>query len=294
MKKIVSIRSLDWIDEIKGLAEGIILSDFFHGSQSAENFSEKEIEEGILSAKKQGLLVSVLMNRMYVDEEIEKARGYMQWLCDLEVDWIYYQDPAVYMIACELKVQSKLVYDPDTLLTNFRDVQHMLNQGIHHSVISKEITLEEMKNILKNVKGPSEIIGFGYLKLSTSKRQLIQSYCDEIEIENTAKYRRDVYLIESTRKGKMPIIEDDHGTHIFSDYVLCAFDEIQQLKNAGLAFLRIEGIFMQKQVIVDVLKALCDCESGMPAQQCQEAFQKKYSDVPWSTGYMHQKTNLVK
>ncbi|MFV0479019.1 MAG: peptidase U32 family protein [Anaerorhabdus sp.] len=294
MKIVVSIKDLSWIEEMKELAHVIVLSDKFHGTQSAHCFSLDEIKAGIVLAQERKLLSAVLMNRMYVDKELEQATDYMKEICECGVDWIYYQDPAIYMIAQQLGYLDKLVYDPDTLLTNYRDVAWIMKQGINHSVLSKEITLDEMLAILKEVDGPSEVIGFGYLKLSTSKRKLVQSYCDEIQIENTLYNKRDGYIVESTREGKMPIIEDEHGTHVFSDHILCALEESFQLSQAKLAYLRVDSIFLEKEMIMDILQALRAIECGEDSVEVAAVFQKKYDDMPLGTGYMHQKTNLVK
>lgn len=294
MKRVVSIGGLDWIEEIKGLADGVILSDAFHGCQSTFAFSEEEIKQGIDQSRKASIFSAVLMNRMYMDDELEEAKRYMQQVCDWGVSWIYYQDPAIYMIASELGKENQLVYDPDTLLTNGHDLKWVMSQGVHHGVISKEITFDEMKNILKVVQGVGEIIIFGYLKLSTSRRRLIQNYCDEVGIENPMTGSKEGYLIESTRTGKMPIVEDQHGTHIFTDYILCALEESRGLKQAGLQVARIEGIFLNKEMIVDVLKVLVAMDAGERAEEAIRKFQEKYKSYPFSTGYMHQKTNLVK
>ncbi len=294
LKQIVTIGQLDWIEAIAKHGDGILLSDGFHGAQSPKSFTMNEIKEGINRTKTCGLICAVRMNRMYAESEIQTIESYMRQLIDWHVDWIYYQDPAVYMVAETLGVQNKLVYDPDTLMTNSRDVQYMLDQGIHHAVLSKEITLEEMVQILNKLAQPVEAILFGYLKLATSKRRLIESYCQEIGVENTLFNRKDCFLIESTRNEKMPIVEDEHGTHVFMDYILCAMEEVLPLQQAGLDILRIDGNFLEKEMIIEAVAAFKQILTGSSPQMIVEEFKKKYENYPWSTGYMYQKTNLVK
>ncbi len=294
MKVIVSIKDLNWIEEMSELMQVVLFSEEFHGTQSAHNFSKEEIKEGIKRAQTQECMSAVLMNRMYTDEELDEAKQYMIEMDQAQVDWFYYQDPAIYMIAKELNLEGKLVYDPDTLLTNSNDVKVIQELGIHHGVISKEITKDEMIEILRKVQGKSEVIGFGYLKLSTSKRKLIQSYCDEVAIQNTMRNSQEGYLIESTREGKMPIVEDEQGTHIYTDYVLCALEEISDFMSADLEWLRVESHFIEKEVIHEFLKSLRQVIDGVDATKVKDEFTEKYPELPWSSGYMYQKTNLVK
>lgn len=295
MKRIVTIKELKDISLfLEAGISGIIVSDEFHGTRASGVFSMAEIKEASEIAKRNELILGVLMNRIYVDEELEQAENYLKFLKELQVDWIYYNDPAVVVLAEKLEMVSKLVYDPDTLMTNSYDMKFALAQGIHHAVLSTEITLEEMETITQKVGGNTEAILFGYLNMSYSKRQLIQNYCDELGVDNTLHNRRDCILIESTREGKMPIFEDGQGTHIYTDYILDAFEEYKILKDAGLEVVRIDSIFLDRWIVADALKVFTMIDLGFPGKIVKAKFEEKYKEQPWSTGYMYQKTNLVK
>ncbi|MFV0379783.1 MAG: U32 family peptidase [Anaerorhabdus sp.] len=287
MKKLLSIKDISWISKVSELIDGIILSDSYHGSQYAFAFDKEQLKEGIKQAKENNLICGILMTRMYTDKELDEAKNYLKWLKEESVDLIYYQDPAIYILAEELKMSHLLVYDPDTLLTNGYDMQEVNKKGISHGVVSKDLTLDEIIEILDLVNGKSEVIIFGYLKLSSSKRKFIQNYCDEINILNTASKKDDVYLIESTREGKMPIFEDDQGTFVYSDFILCAYNEFNKLKDHNLEYARIDSHFLDFDVIYDFLLLL----SG---KVTHDNFIKKYRELPFSSGYMYTKTNLVK
>ncbi len=289
------------IDELKDIqiyaeagATVFLFADEFHGTRVAKKMQLDEIIQGVQLVKELGLKTALMMNRIYTDAEINKIEEMLVFAKDTEIDWIYYNDPAVFMCAEEIDLISHLVYEPDTLMTNSRDMQFILNQGVHHAVLSTEITLNEMKTMTRNVNGNTEAILFGYLNMSYSKRHLIQNYCDEIGIENTYQDAMNMVLIESTREGRMPIIEDAQGTHIFTDYVLDAFNEIVELNKEGLQVVRVDGIFLSRDCIADACRAFRMILSGLPSEIIKQKFEEKYPTIPWSTGYMYQKTNLVK
>lgn len=275
-------------------ATGFILADEFHSTRVAKKMTWEEIKEAILLIKEMNLKAAFMMNRIYTDAEIGRLEEGLKFLKEVNIDWIYYNDPAVYIVAEEVGLVSTLVYEPDTLMTNSRDMQFVLDQGVHHAVLSTEITLDEMLTMTNNVQGRTEAILFGYLNMSYSKRHLIQNYCDEIGIENKYQDQMDMVLIEATRQGKMPIIEDSQGTHIFTDYVLDGFDELVELNKAGLQVARIDGIFLDQQCVVDACRAFHDILNGQDSKEVKKVFEEKYPTIPWSTGYMYQKTNLVK
>lgn len=295
MELIVTIEKISDIQfYAKAGATGFIFADEFNSTRVAKKMNLDEIRQGVSVVKELGLKAAFMMNRIYTDNEMDKLMSTLVFLKDVGMDLIYYNDPSVYMCAEELGCVALLVYEPDTLMTNTRDMQFILEQGVHHAVLSPEITLDEMVEMTNNVKGKSEAILFGYLNMSYSKRHLIQNYCDELGIENTYQDRMDMVLIEATRQGKMPIVEDIQGTHIFTDYVLNALDELVELQKAGLYAARIDGIFLDRDCIADACRAFRDVLQGANSQEVKQVFEAKYPMLPWSTGYMYQKTNLVK
>ena len=118
----------------------------------------------------------VLVNRFFVEEELEALREHLQRLKDLDVDGIYYGDEGVYQEAKALGIENRLIYNPDTLITNHSDVQYYLDEGISMVTISKEITLDEICAIAKKVQGECEVIIHGRLNMMHSKRNLLSNY----------------------------------------------------------------------------------------------------------------------
>lgn len=295
MEFIVTIENIEdmYLFQEAG-ATVLLFCDEFHGTRAPRRFTNEELVQAFKKTHELGLKVAVYMNRIYTDVELDKAKAYLEFLKENGVELIYYNDPAIYILAEEVGIVGNLVYEPDTLMTNSRDMQFVLDQGIHHAVLSTEITLDEMKEMCINVSGNTEAILFGYLNMSYSKRHLIQNYCDEIGVENMWMNKMDCVLIESTREGRMPILEDEQGTHIFTDYILDAFDEFKILKDIGLKSMRIDGIFLPNDVVVDACKAFVMIDLGMDSESIRKKFEEKYSEYPFSKGYMYQKTNLVK
>lgn len=295
MELLVTLENCNDIQTFADAGATVFLfADEFHGTRVAKKMSLDEISFGVKQVKELNLKSALMMNRIYTDAEIDKIEEMLEFAKKIQIDWIYYNDPAVFMCAEEMGMVCQLVYEPDTLMTNSKDMQFILDQGVHHAVLSTEITLDEMKTMTRNVHGNTEAILFGYLNMSYSKRHLIQNYCDEIGIENNFQDKMDMVLIESTREGKMPIIEDGQGTHIFTDYILDAFNEIVELNKEGLKVVRIDGIFLNRDCVADACRAFRMILSGLPSEIIKEKFEEKYLTLPWSTGYMYQKTNLVK
>lgn len=282
-------------DIVKLLEAGssiIGIGDDYFAARCAGVFSREEMEEAIdLIHQGKGKCV-VFVNRMLGEEEIDRTREYLGYLKSLEVDYVLYNDPAVYVLADEIGMVPKLIYQPDTLMTNSKDVNFMLRQGVDSVFISKELTFEEIMGIASSCKDKCNVIIHGYLNMSYSKRKLLKSYFEmlgkEVDYQN-----RDLRLIEYTRTGKMPVYEDEQGTHIFTDYVLESFKEIKALSEC-VKFLMVDSMFLDIEVVIEAVKAYKAILVGADPEVVEMSYKEKYSELPLSDGYHYTKTNLVK
>ena len=56
----------------------------------------------------------VLVNRIFVEEELERLRDFLKLLKELDVEGIYYGDEGVLYEAARLDMKDRLIYNPDT------------------------------------------------------------------------------------------------------------------------------------------------------------------------------------
>ena len=280
------------IDKLLEAGSTIIgIGDDYFAARCAAVFSRDEMKEAVsLIHQREGKCV-VFINRMLGEEEIAKAREYLGFLKELKVDYLLYNDPAMYILAEELGMVTQLIYQPDTLMTNSKDVSFMLRQGIDSVFISKELTFDEMMEIGNACKDKCNVIIHGYLNMSYSKRKLLKAYFDMLgkEVDYTSM---DLRLIEYTRTGRMPIYEDEQGTHIFTDYILESFREIKAFSGV-VRFLMIDSMFMEIEAVLGAIKAYKAIIEGEDPEVIEQQYREQY-DLPLSDGYHYTKTNLVK
>lgn len=256
--------------------------------------SWNEIEEIKEACDKLELRLGMMLNRIYFDSDIPALKDALKRYKELGIQRIEYTDPAVFIEAQKLGMQNCLVYNPDTLMCNTPDVQFYLDLGISGVLLSKEITLDEMKEIIENTRGKTEVILFGRLNMSYSKRYLLSSYMKEIGKEEDVFDRQDLVLIETTREGRMPVVEDEHGTAVYTDYTLGGFNEMLPLLQSGVSAFRFDNSFMSNEVFIDCLKGFSAVLQGKDGKTVFDTLKSNYPELALGTGYMYQKTNLVK
>lgn len=238
---------------------------------------------------------AVNLTRFFTEEECEKCKAALVDLKAAEVDQIYFTDCCVLWLAKELNMEDKLIYNPDTLITNASDAQFYLDQKIQMVTLSKEITLDEMCQIASKVKGNLEVIIHGRLNMMHSKRRLLSSYFEFIGKEVDCINQHDMYLMEENRDERMPIVQDELGTHVFTGFTLCAMKEVKPLMEAGISHMRIESLFMNSdevaQCAMDYRKVLNGEADGT---EMFNAYREKYASANISDGFMYKKTSLTK
>ena len=114
-------------------------------------------------------------------------------------------------------------------------------------VTARELSLEEIKEIRKNIPDELEIETFvhGAMCISYSGRCLLSNYFTGRDANHgacTHPCRWKYSVVEETRPGEyLPVYENERGTYIFNSKDLCMIEHIPELIEAGIDSFKIEG-----------------------------------------------------
>ncbi len=210
------------------------------------------------------------------ENDIEEIKEFMSEFKD--VLGFYYSDMAVYMIAKELGIENKLIYNPGTLVTSVADAEFYLSLGIKRVCLSREITLEDILKF-SHLKDQVEIIIHGKLNMFYSKRKLLTNYFTYIK----EAVQKKGTLEEEIRDESYPVIEDEHGTNIFHEKAVNSFEEYNTLATFTK---RIDGYLLEEfDYVVDLYERIQSGEEGI---KIKEEYLSKYDDI--SSGYYYKET----
>ncbi len=291
---IVSIHAMEDLNKIQQAgATSVILGSPFFSVRSCHYFTQVQFKQATQMAKQLSLQVYALVNHFFVEEELTRLYEHLVFLKQLEVDGIYFTDLGVYEVAKQVGVEHLLIYNPETIMTNSYDVQAYLDLGIKMITIAKEITLEDMIKIGNKVKGSCEVIIHGPLNMMHSKRELLSNYMTFIDSHQNLNNEMDLYLMEENRDEKMPILQDEQGTHIYTGFHLASFEEMDDLVNANIINFKIECLFYTideiVQIIQDYKRVLYD---PMKGRQLYQHYQQTRNAI--TKGFLYKKTGLLK
>ena len=227
---------------------------------------------------------------LYVDIDImieegilSRLDGYLELLKSLRPKGIYFSDLAVYRLALKKGMSEMLIYDPKTLLTNSLDAIFFLKKGLDSVVIARELTLEEIRKIIKMTNGAIDMQVAGHIMMSYSKRKFVSDYLAYIgkPFKEDASYA----IKEETRDRQMMIKETSFGTEIFSDHILFMPDEFKMIKD-GLRHAIIEARYLDDRLLYDIIAVY----QGLKDEDLLE----RYPDAYLEKGYLYDKTMIKK
>lgn len=288
------------IEDIKPLADagadGLIFGTAFFSLRAAAVFPEAMLKELAERCHACHVKMLVLVNRLFIDQELPKVREHLAFLKAIHADGIYFSDEALLLMAEELGIKHLLIYQPDTLLTNHQDVDYYLNEGLQSVVLAKEITLQEMLMIAANSDASRmEVIGHGHLVMMHSRRRLLSSYMEFLHRSDCLCDKYNLTIEEETRKDAMPIFEDNHGTHIFSSFVQQSFDETDALIHAGIGAMRIDGIFHNGAQIRDIVSLYDRLRNHeIDPASAKKLYESSFPEEKGSSGFYYQATSTSK
>lgn len=288
------------IDDIERFAQagadGLIFGTSFFSVRSAAYFDECQYVEIRKRCTQAQVEMLVLLNRFFVEEELPRLYQHLQFLKEIDVDGIYFSDEAVLAYAKSLDMVDRLIYQPDTLLTNHPDVNYYLKEGCKHVMLSKEITLEEITEIAKHSQPERlELILHGRVVMMHSKRPLLSHYMAFTQQDHMVKNNPHLIIEEETRKDRMPILEDEQGTHVFSAYVLESFKEVQAFLGAGIGTGKIDGIF-QNATSIETTVRLYDAlrKQELTWEEARACYQQAFPEEPLDSGFYYRATSTTK
>ncbi len=213
-------------------------------------------------AKANGLEVYLNLNAILHEDDLDKLDDCFSYLAknSENIDGILFADLAVFETAKSVDLTDKLIYYPETYLTNPGDVAFWNNEQIKSVVLTREMTLEDIKTIGTGSNMPLTIIGHGYLNMFHSKRRLIKSFFDYTKKQHAKKYHNKVLkLKEEIREEQYPIIQDDFGTHVFRANPLASFKVLESLKPHVAVFVvdgMLFGLERHMKILDDYVRAL--------------------------------------
>ncbi|KNF09874.1 collagenase-like protease [Gottschalkia purinilytica] len=265
---------------------------------SAKNFTIEEMEEGIKFAHERNKKVYVTLNIIPHNDDLIGLSEYVKTLENIGVDAVLVADPGIFSIVKDNTKDMEIHLSTQANTTNYQTAKFWYDQGVKRVVVARELSLEEIKDIIDKTPEELEIEAFvhGAMCISYSGRCLLSNYMthrDANRGECAQSCRWKYYLVEEKRPGEYyPIVEDEKGTYIYNSKDLCMLKHIPELIESGIHSFKIEGRMKTPYYVATVVRAyrmlideyLKDPENYKPSEKWLEEI-KKASYRDFTTGF---------
>ncbi|MDP1551894.1 MAG: U32 family peptidase [Methanobacteriaceae archaeon] len=246
----------------------------FGARQYAENFSLKEMTDAINYSHSRGVKVYVTVNTLIREDEIPKLGKYLFQLYQIGADALLVQDWGVIKLAREIVPHMDLHASTQMTTHNTENIKWMEENGFKRTVLSRELSLDEIKSMVNFSPLDLEVFVHGALCYSYSGQCLLSSFIGGRSGNRgmCAQPCRKPYSLVSGPKDDYNKPKTLKEIHLNEDYLLSTRDlghypNLESLVNSGIKSLKIEGRMRSPEyvgVVVSIYrKALDKIDEGI-------------------------------
>ncbi|PKM76046.1 MAG: peptidase U32 [Firmicutes bacterium HGW-Firmicutes-15] len=211
----------------------------------AGNLTIPEMATGLEYAHTLGKKVYITVNILAHNRDIKRLPPYLEELQQLGVDGLIISDPGVMRLAKKYASSIPVTISTQANVSNYESAAFYQDMGAFRVVLARELTLDEIADIKRQVEIELEIFVHGAMCVSYSGRCLLSHYmagrnANQGACAHPCRYKYSV--VEEKRPGQYYAIEEDErGSYIFNSRDLCLLEYLPQLIDVGVNAFKVEG-----------------------------------------------------
>lgn len=226
MKLLIMPKSIDQIESLIEDIDGVIVGIKDLSINQPAYFTLDEIKKINEIIKNNGKEIFVSLNKNMFNKDLEILEYTLLQLDNLKLNGILYYDIAIVNFKKNLKLVTPLVWNQEHLTTNYLTSNFWYEYGAKYTMLSSEITLDEINEIALNANAKTMVPIFGYLPMFVSRRHLVKNYLDTFKIKDDS----NINYIEKENKT-YAIIDSNDGTIAYSNKCLNGINETLKLNS---------------------------------------------------------------
>ena len=261
--------------------DGIILSLKDYAVQSSEYFSIEEIKS--IKDKNPTKEIFVNINKNILNNDIETLKEILLELDKLDLTGIFFYDLAILKLKKDLNLKTDLVWSQTHMVNNYKTCNYYHSKGVKFALLGKEITLEEIIEIIKNTTIVPMVEVFGYPSVAFSKRKLITNYYKDLNKES----KEVLDVTEKVTNSIYELTEDENGTSFFLKDLVNGTGIIKELYDNNLKYIIMRGYGVEDNLFNELIT---DTKEYINSNCTNNNYIEKYKDISTNTNFFFKKT----
>ena len=256
----------------------------------AGNFDDEEIVRALDFLHSHGKRGYITLNIVAKDSDFEGLDDYLSLLEKAGVDGLIVSDVGLIYYIHNHFPKLHIHVSTQANVNNSQSVKFFADLGCTRIVLARELSLEDIKILRKNIPQNVELEAFvhGAMCISYSGRCLLSNYLSGRDSNRGAcvqACRWKYYIREENREDELPIEEDERGTYILNSKDMCLIDHLKELEEAGIASLKIEGRMKSDYYVASVVNAYRRALDGFKDYNVLHNELEKTSHRRYTTGF---------
>lgn len=276
--------SLDELERvIRAGADAVTIGEHRWGMRLPGSFSMDDIRAAVDLAHAAGAKIYVSVNQLIDHERLPELNEYLRRLAEIPVDAIEFGDPAVWMALREERLELPLHWAAEMTATNYATALFWRDKGAKRVVAARELNLEELHAFKRGIGSMElQVQVHGATNMYHSRRRLVQSYAGHIgkTLSDTGP-EAGLYVIEREQRPhlKMPLFEDENGTHIMSPDDICLLEALDELLAEPIDSLKVEGLLKTPEYNETAVKSYRQAIDAYCADPAAYRFRPEWLDA---------------
>ena len=220
----------------------------FSARAYASNFDNDNMLKAVDYAHSYDVKIYVTLNTILKENEIEEAVRYVGYLYEIGVDALIIQDLGLLKRIKEDFPLMEVHASTQMTIHNGEAAVYFKDKGFHRIVLSREMTLEEIKYISKDLAIETEMFVHGAICVAYSGQCLMSSMIGGRSGNRgrCAQPCRMEYTLRGEKSGETK-------GHLLSPKDMCTIEDVEDIVETGVYSLKIEGRMKRAEYVAGVV-----------------------------------------
>ncbi len=215
------------------------------------NFSEQEIEMAVSYLHSKNKKIYITVNNLYYQDEIDAIKDYLFYLASLKVDALIIQDIGLLQLCKELELGIPLHASVQMGVANAFCASQLQQLGCTRAILSKNLSVEEIAMVRQNCAIGLEFFVHGDLCIAHAGQCFMSSFINS-DSGNQGRCIKPCRWPYYLKNGS---IQQDKRGYYLASKDLCLINHLEEIINAGITSLKIEGRMRDGQYLAYLVKS---------------------------------------
>ncbi|MCS6110092.1 U32 family peptidase [Clostridium botulinum] len=263
----------------------------FSARAYASNFDNEMMMKAVDYAHSYGARVYVTINTLLKENEIKEALKYAGYLYDIGVDALIIQDTGLINLIQKTYTDFELHASTQMTVHNGEGAMYFTERGLSRIVLSRELSLNEIKYISKDLGIETEIFVHGALCVCYSGQCLMSSMIGG-RSGNRGRCAQPCRM-EYTIKGENTAPKK---AYLLSPKDMCLIDDVEEIIKSGTSSLKVEGRMKRPEYVsgvVDTYRKAIDrvtCKQKFDLKKGRQELSQLFNREGFSKAYLYKNT----